>query len=112
MQPGFNTSALVEVLAVGFGLAGFVQWLGLAFVRRAYQRWHFPPRHYRVTGTLELIAAALLAVPNTRLCGIGLAGLITFGAVVTLLKNRQYVWAIPGVAVLIALAPATLAATV
>jgi uncharacterized membrane protein len=104
--------AIVQILAIGFALAGITQWLGPGFVRRAYRRWNFPSGQYRVTGTLELAAAVLLAIPNTRLWGIALAGLITFGAVVTLLKNRQYAWAIPGVAVLIALAPAMLAATV
>jgi len=102
---------IVHLLAVCFALAGITQWLGPGFVRRAYRRWNFPPGQYRVTGTIELAAAVFLAIPNTRPWGIGLAGLLSFGAVVTLLKNRQYAWAIPGVAVLIALAPATLAAT-
>jgi len=107
----FNPVAFAETLAIGFGVAGAVQWLGLGFVRRAYQRWDFPPRQYRVTGTLEMIAAGLLLMPVTRFWGIVLAGLITFGAVVTLLKNGQYTWAIPGIAILVALAPASLAAT-
>ncbi len=90
-------------LVFAFGASGLVQLAGPGFVRRAYQCWALPPRFYRVIGALMLLAAFFLAVPNTRLWGVMLAGLINFLAVVTLLKNREYGWAFPGLAVAIAL---------
>ncbi|MGZ5141065.1 MAG: DoxX family protein [Burkholderiales bacterium] len=90
-------------LVFAFGASGLVQLVGPSFVRRAYQRWALPPRFHRVIGALMLLAAFFLTVPNTRLWGVMLAGLINFLAVVTLLKNREYGWALPGLAVAIAL---------
>jgi hypothetical protein len=90
-------------LAAAFAAAGLVQLAGAGFVRRAYRRWELPPRFHRVIGALMVLAAFFLTVPNTRLWGVVLAGLINFAAVVTLLKNREYGWALPGLAVAIAL---------
>lgn len=97
-------------LAVAFGIAGTVQLVAPGFVRRAYRRWELRPQHSRVTGGLELLAACFLAIPATRIWGVILAGLLNFLAVVMLFKNREYGWAIPGLAAQLALAPAMLAA--
>ncbi len=99
-------------IAAIFAAAGLYQLAGFRAVREAYARWHYPPRFYRVTGTLQFLAAAFLATGETRIWGIFLAGLITFMAVVTLLNHRQYAYAIPGMLLLVALAPATLAVSV
>jgi hypothetical protein len=92
----FTVSALVHLAAPGF-------------IRRAYERWGFPPKFYRVTGVVELLAAAFLTFPITRLWGVALAALIMFVAIVKLLEGRQYAYTIPGIMVLIALVPASLA---
>ena len=102
--------AATFALALAFCTAGAVQLLAPDFVRRAYRRWGLRPQHCRVIGALELLAACFLATPNTRLWGVVLAGLLNFLAVVMLFKNREYGWAIPGLAAQIALAPALLAA--
>jgi hypothetical protein len=99
----FNALNVPQGLAITFLLAGIVHWLGPGFVRNTYRHWDYPPGQYRVTGTLQLIAAVLLAVPGTLFLGIGLAALITFGSVVILLKNQQYAWATPGIVVLVVL---------
>jgi hypothetical protein len=88
---------------LAFGAAGLVQLAGPGFVRRAYRRWEMPPQFHRVIGALMLLATFFLTLPNTRIWGVVLAGLINFFAVVTLLKNRVYGWALPGLAVAIAL---------
>jgi hypothetical protein len=62
-----------------------------------------------VAGVFEVTAAALLAVPETRLWGIALAGLIAFGAVVTLFNQRRYLSAVPAIILMVALLPASLA---
>ena len=97
-------------LALAFYIAGAVQLIAPGFVRRAYLRWGLRTQHCRVIGLLELLAACFLATPNTRLWGVVLAGLLNFLAVVMLFKNREYGWAIPGLAAQIALAPALVAA--
>ncbi|MBU6297579.1 MAG: DoxX family protein [Alphaproteobacteria bacterium] len=102
--PVFAVATLVGV----FALAGTVQLVGPRFVRDVYQRWEFAPGFYRVTAVLDLLAAVFLAVPETRLWGIGLAGMIIFAAVATLLGHRKYLHAVPGMLLLMALAPAAL----
>lgn len=100
---------IAQSIAVVFGIAGAVQLAGPAFVQRAYERWEMPRKFYRVTGALELLTALFLANAETRVWGVALGAIITFGAVVTLLKSGQYGWSIPGIALLVALVPASLA---
>lgn len=105
--------AATPVLVLAFGAAGLVQVIAPGFVRRAYRRWGLRPQQHRAIGTLQLLTAAFLAVPNTRLWGVILAGLLNFFVVVMLLKNREYGWALPGLALQVVLWPALLlAATV
>ncbi len=94
-------------LATVFGAGGLLHLFGL---RGLYERLHYPRGFHRVTGTLMLLSAVFLAVGETRIWGVVLAGLVTFMATVTLLNHRQYAYAVPGMLVLAALAPATLAA--
>lgn len=96
-------------VAAIFAISGLVQLAGPAFVRRAYERWDFPPKFYRVTAVIELATAAFLLSPLTREWGVTLAGLVTFVAVVTLLNHRQYAYTLPGIILLLALIPASLA---
>jgi hypothetical protein len=51
----------------------------------------------------------MLAHPELRGWGIALAGLIMFGAVITLLNHEQYLCAVPSIALMAALIPASLA---
>lgn len=90
-------------LALAFGIIGIIQITGIGFVRRAYLRWGYPARTFRLTGALELLAAILLATSNTRPAGVALAAAVNFLAVVLLLKNRAYFLALPGLAVMTAL---------
>ncbi|MGN6515916.1 MAG: DoxX family protein [Rhizomicrobium sp.] len=96
-------------IAAVFAVSGLVQLVGPGFVRRAYERWDFPPKFYRVTAVVELVTAAFLLNPLTREWGVTLAGLVTFVAVVTLLNHRQYAYTLPGILLLLALIPASLA---
>lgn len=90
-------------LSVAFSAAGIVQLAGMGFVRRAYMRWGYPTRVFRMTGALELLAAGLLATSGGHLVGVMLAAAVNFAAVVLLLKNRAYLLALPGVAAMAAL---------
>ena len=95
-----------------FGLSGLLHLLGLNRVKRAYARADFAPGYYRVSGTLQLLAAIFLALPITRIWGVVLAGLLTFAAMVILLSRRQYAYSLPGLLLLAALVPASLAGPV
>jgi hypothetical protein len=100
---------IAQSIAVLFATAGAVQLAGPAFVQRAYERWEMPRKFYRVTGALELITALFLTIAETRVWGVILGAIITFGAVITLLKSEQYGWSVPGILLLMALVPALLA---
>jgi hypothetical protein len=104
-----NYSLLAWTLAVLFGAIGCVHLAGPRFLRDAYDRWEYSQKFRFIVGCLELVAAGWLADPAFRLWGIGLAAIINFGAVITLLSHCQYVHAAPGVLMMIALVPATLA---
>jgi len=108
---GISIPALAVVaLSAAFAITGFVQLLAPGFVRRAYDAWGLPKTLNRAIGALEIVAAILLATPSMRLGGVLLAAVLNFLAVVTLLGRREYGMALPGLVVMVALAPAALAA--
>jgi hypothetical protein len=100
---------VVTWLTIIFLVSAVVHLPGPAFVRRAYEQWEYPPKFYRVTGLIQLLIALFLAVPQTRIWGVILAVLATCVAEITLLKNEQYIWSVPGIVVMIALIPAAFA---
>jgi hypothetical protein len=91
-----------------FGFAGLVNVTGNSAVRAVYRFWHYPRQFYRVVGALELLTALFLAVPQLRIWGIILGGLIAFFAVVALLNHRHYAMSVPGMLLLMLLVPAAL----
>jgi hypothetical protein len=99
-------------VATIFAIAALVNLSGPRALRDAYARWGYPRRFHLITGTLESIAAAFLAVPETRIWGVAVAGIVLFVAVVTLLNHRQYLYAVPGIVLLAALPPTLLTASV
>jgi uncharacterized membrane protein HdeD (DUF308 family) len=103
--PFLTTWLIGTVLMV----VGIINIAGPRKLRETYANWEFPPRFYLVAGVLEVTAAAFLAAPELRLWGIVLAGLIGFGAVVTLFNQRRYLSAVPAIVLMIALLPASLA---
>ncbi|MEI9932558.1 MAG: DoxX family protein [Rhizomicrobium sp.] len=102
-------ASIAQAIAVLFAIAGVVQLSGPAFVQRAYERWEMPRKFYRVTGALEIATALFLASPETRIWGVVLGAVITFSAIITLLKSEQYGWSVPGMMLLMAFVPASLA---
>jgi uncharacterized membrane protein len=102
-------SVLATTLAVVFCVIGFIHLLGPRFLRDAFEKWNYGTMVRLVTGTLEIMAAVMLAHPELRGWGIALAALIMFGAVITLLSHEQYLCAVPSIALMAALIPAILA---
>ena len=97
---------LVGVLAAIFEVAAIGYIIGSGYFR---ERLRHPVQYYRVIGVLQLFAAFFLMVPQLRIWGIVLAGLMTFFWVVSLLNHRQWNWALAGMLMMMALAPAALA---
>lgn len=96
-------------VAALFAIAALVNLTGSDVVRAAYRFWHYPKRFYRVVGLIELMAALFLAVPQLRVWGVILGGIIAFFAVVTLLNHRQYAMSVTGMLLLVSLVPAAMA---
>jgi hypothetical protein len=94
---------------VVFAAAGLVNVTALSAVREIYARWDIPGAFYRTLGIVEIIAAALLGMPHLRIFGIAMAAPIMFGAIVTLLNHRHYLYAAPAVLIMAALVPGMLA---
>ena len=94
---------ITYALVLVFGSVGIVQFAGIGIVRRAYLRWGYPARIFRLTGGLELLAAILLAIPSLRPLGIAIAAAVNFIAVALLLKNRKYLLASPGIVAMAAM---------
>ena len=109
MQAPSTFSILAAALAVVFWVIGLIHLLGPRFLRDAFEKWNYGTRARLVTGTLEIMAALMLAHPELRGWGIALAALIMFGAVITLLNHEQYLCAVPSIALMAALVPAILA---
>jgi hypothetical protein len=110
----FLSFATVDALCLAalFAMSAIVHLSGAGLVRRAYVRWGFPGKFYRVSGVIHLLAALFLSYSTTRIWGVALAGIVTFAAAVLLLSHGRYRYSVPCMLLLVALVPAILAAPV
>jgi len=97
------------VLSGLFGASGLLHMAGPAIVRHAYRRWGFPSNAHRVVGVLQVLTALFLSNPVTRIWGVILAGFIIFFTTVALLNRGKYAYSVPGLLLMLALVPASLA---
>ena len=97
------------VLTALFGVSGLIHLAGPRFLREAYKRWGFPFNAHRVIGILQILTALFLSNPVTRIWGVILAGFIIFFGTVALVNHGKYVYSLPGLVLMLALVPATLA---
>src|ERR1700761_7874165 len=95
----------IDILVFVYLVAGSTNLIGGSFVRRLFNRWHYPGQFHRVIGGLELLAAALLGFPGMRIFGLMMAGTIGFFSVVTLLNDRRYGWSVPAMLLFAAIVP-------
>lgn len=82
-------SILATIVAVLFAVAGVVNLAGRGAVKSDFARWGYPAWFRLLCGALELLTAALLFGPLTRLPGLTLAAAIMIGALFTLMRNRE-----------------------
>jgi hypothetical protein len=97
---------LVLILTALFAFAAAMNLSAPGFVRRFYRRWDYPRGFYYVAGVAQALTALFLAVPETRIWGGILGAFVLFAMTVSLLNHRQYVYAIPAILLMVAIAPA------
>jgi hypothetical protein len=98
----------VWLLAVAFLGAGLFNLAGTRATRDEFVAWGYPAWWCWVTGGLEILTAAFLAVPLVRSAGIVLGTLVVLAVVATLLRHRAYTRLPPAVAFLVVIALAAL----
>jgi hypothetical protein len=92
-----SATLLAWPLALAFLGAGVVNAAGSDAIKDDFVRWGYPPWWNLVTGGLEALAAVLIAMPTTRVAGLGLGAAICVAAVATVVRRRDYHHVAPGV---------------
>ncbi|TAU52051.1 hypothetical protein ELH26_04190 [Rhizobium leguminosarum] len=77
-------------LVVAFSGAGLVNAISTSGTRSDFARWGYPRWWGIVTGGLEILSAALIALPVSRIVGVALAAVIIAAAVFTVLRHRDH----------------------
>jgi uncharacterized membrane protein YphA (DoxX/SURF4 family) len=91
-------NAMAWLLGLAFAGAGIFNGIGGAAVREKFMRWGYPAWWNFVTAGLEILCAALIVVPGTRVSGLALAALVLIAAIATVAWRRDYKELPPGVA--------------
>ncbi|SHN72039.1 DoxX family protein [Bradyrhizobium erythrophlei] len=77
------------LLVTGFFGAGFYNAIGTAATQSDFARWGYPRWWGFLTGGLEMVSAALIALPASRVVGLVLGAVIIAAAVMTVLRHRD-----------------------
>ena len=80
----------IWLLVAAFFGAGAFNAIGTAATRSGFARWGYPRWWRLLTGGLEIMSAALIALPATRLVGLALGTVIIAAAIVTVLRHRDF----------------------
>ena len=91
-------SAMAWLLAFAFAGAGLFNAIGGAAVQAQFQRWGYPAWWNFITAALELLSAALIVLPETRIWGLALAATVLIAAIATVTRLRDYKHLPPGLA--------------
>ena len=88
-------AASVWLLVAGFFGAGLVNAIGTAATQGSFARWGYPHWWGLLTGGLEIMSAALIALPVSRIVGLALGVIIIVAAVLTVLRHREFSHLVP-----------------
>ena len=88
---------LAGLLTLAFLGAGAVNAAGSTAIKDGFVRWGYPRWWNLVTGGLEVLAAALIAMPVARVAGLVLGAAICVAAVATVVRVKDYGHVAPGV---------------
>ena len=80
----------IWLLGAGFFGAGVFNMIGTAKTRADFARWGYPGWWNLLTGGIEVICAALIAYPASRIVGLALGAIIIAAAIVTVLRHRDF----------------------
>jgi hypothetical protein len=80
----------IWLLAAGFFGAGVFNVIGTATLKADFARWGYPSWWNRLTGGVEIICAALMAYPASRIIGLALGAVIIAAAIITVLRHRDF----------------------
>jgi hypothetical protein len=78
------------ILFAGFFGAGLFNAISTPATQGAFVRWGYPAWWGRLTGGLEIAAAALILLPASRAAGLILGAVIIAAAVLTVLRHREF----------------------
>jgi hypothetical protein len=85
----------IGLLVAAFAGAGIFNVIGTAATKDGFARWGYPRWWNIVTGGLEIVSAAAIAVPASRIAGLALGAAIIAAAILTVLRHRDYVHLVP-----------------
>jgi hypothetical protein len=85
----------IWLLVAAFFGAGVFNAIGTRATRQDFVRWGYPRWWHWVTGGLEILTAALVAIPLMRAVGLGLGAIVIVVASLTVLRHREYVHLAP-----------------
>lgn len=88
-------AATIWLLVAGLLGAGIFNAIGKPGTQSDFARWGYPRRWVFFTGGLEIVSAALIAFPVTRLIGLALGAIIIAAAVLTVLRHRDFSHLVP-----------------
>jgi DoxX-like protein len=74
--------------------AGLLTLIGRKNWRETYARWSYPEGYRYATGIIYVGAAILIAGPTFRMLGVGLASMMLFLFIVTLIDHQKYIAAL------------------
>ena len=97
--PGIQVaSAMAWLLPIAFAGAGIFNAIGGETVQAEFVRWGYPAWWNFVTAALEILSAALIVLPETRIWGLALGAMVLIAAIATVTWRREYMHLPPGVA--------------
>ena len=91
-------SVMAWLLAFAFVGAGLFNAIGGAAVQAQFLRWGYPAWWNLMTAALEMLGAALIVLPETRIWGLALGAMVLIAAMATVTRRREYVHLPPGAA--------------
>lgn len=83
-------SIAVWLLVIALVGAGLFNAIGTRATQDDFARWGYPRWWCRVTGGVEIAAAALIAFPAGRSIGMALGAVIIAVATVTIVRRREF----------------------
>ena len=82
-------------LVAGFFGAGLFNLIGTQATQSGFVRWGYPRWWCHVTGALELISAAMIALPSSREAGLMFGAGIIAVAVLSVVRHPGFVHLVP-----------------